>query len=283
MLPVLVFAVALLHCKVCGYHMRSPLIATGLKNAAPATLSVAVLLPFLSPLPSALADDRHAQGQAKMTAKVSMDVNVGVKSNNQRVQLGLYGEEAPTSTKFFLNMCQGDVSRGLSYEGAQVSKVVKDSQIEVGKFASGSDKKLETYTSSTGVTRTRTIDKADMAKFDDKNDLRHDSAGVVSMKKGGGFFGFTIAPAPNVNLDEENVVIGRVIEGMNVISMINEVPTSKEDSLGMKRGKKACLSLTLFTYIYTYSYQYSYSCHSYHHHLYQGFPVLVRGSIQGPR
>ena len=83
--------------------------------------------------------------------------------------------------------------------------------------------------------------------------MRHDSPGVVSMRKGGEFFGFTIAPAPNVNLDEENVVIGRVIEGMNVISMINEVPTSKEDSLGMKRGKKACLSLTLLTYTYTYT------------------------------
>ena len=217
-----------------GYHVCERLKSC--IRTVTATFSATVLFnSFIAPPIAVLADD-GTSASPKVTAKVSMDFTVGVNKNNQRVQLGLYGEDAPTSTKFFLNMCQGDPSKGLSYDGAQVSKVVKDSQIEVGKFAFGSDKKLETYTSSTGVTRTRTIDKADMAKFDDNNNLRHDSAGIVSMKKGGGSFGFSIAPAPNANLDQENVVIGRVIEGMDVVTLMNEVPTSKEDRLGMKAG-----------------------------------------------
>jgi cyclophilin family peptidyl-prolyl cis-trans isomerase len=61
--------------------------------------------------------------------------------------------------------------------------------------------------------------------------LRHDSPGVVSVRRGNdGGFGFTInrGGGPIINeandLDKENIVIGRVLEGMDVVLRINEVP-----------------------------------------------------------
>lgn len=62
---------------------------------------------------------------------------------------------------------------------------------------------------------------------EDSNPLRHDAAGIVSVKKGGGEFEFTIAPAPNPELDEENVVIGRVLQGIEVVEALNRAPVSQ--------------------------------------------------------
>lgn len=71
----------------------------------------------------------------------------------------------------------------------------------------------------------------------------HSKAGYVSAKRGGGSYEFTINPKPNTNLDKENIVFGKVLEGMDVIEKINGVPTSKEDPIGSKEkfaaaGKK---------------------------------------------
>lgn len=188
-----------------------------------------------------VAEKRRASNE-KVTAKVGMEIAIGAnKRDTSKLQIGLFGEDAPTASKFFLNMCQGDLGKGLSYNGAQVSKVVKDYQIEVNKFSSGSDKKLERVTSTTGVTRTKAVEQTDLVRFDDNNDLQHDVPGIVSMKRGGGSFGFTIAPGPNEDLDEGNVVVGKVMnqEGLDLIDRINQVPTSKEDFLGMKQGFSA--------------------------------------------
>jgi hypothetical protein len=45
---------------------------------------------------------------------------------------------------------------------------------------------------------------------EDINTLIH-QAGSVSIKKGGGEFEFTISPGPSKDLDEENIVFGKVL------------------------------------------------------------------------
>lgn len=136
-----------------------------------------------------------------------------------------------------MSVCQGQSGLGgLSYDGAQVSQIIKDEFIAVNKFALGLDKKQETIRNSVGVVRMRSKDLAEDVVFDDKNDLTHDVPGIISMKKGGGNFGFTISPGPNEDLDDNNVVIGRVLSGLDVINKLNEVPVSKEDGLGSKGG-----------------------------------------------
>ena len=56
------------------------------------------------------------------------------------------------------------------------------------------------------------------------------------MRRGGGSFDFTIAPRPNADLDKGNIIIGKVIEGVDVIEEINDIPTSREDILGTKQA-----------------------------------------------
>jgi cyclophilin family peptidyl-prolyl cis-trans isomerase len=62
---------------------------------------------------------------------------------------------------------------------------------------------------------------------EDSNVLKHDAPGIISVKKGGGEFEFTIAPGPNPDLDKENIVIGKVIEGMGTVAALNAAPVSQ--------------------------------------------------------
>ena len=87
------------------------------------------------------------------------------------------------------------------------------------------------------------------------NELRHDVGGVVSVRKGiDGGFGFTIYPGPgpsnsntnsntnsnsNTNkaakeLDEDNLVIGRVIQGQEIIARLNQMPVVQSSGFGYK-------------------------------------------------
>ena len=159
--------------------------------------------------------------EEKVTSKVQMDFSIA-RGKPESVMIGLFGNEAPTATNFFMNVCEGKAGmQGLSFDGAQVSKIVKDEFIEVNKvslssftilyirihsslhlyqFALGGNLQQETYRSESGVTRIRSIDLAAKLKLPDLvngNDLSHDVPGIISMRRGGGNFGFTIAPGPN--------------------------------------------------------------------------------------
>eukprot|EP01041_Mallomonas_annulata_P003324 gene3324-6578_t len=170
-----------------------------------------------------------------ITSKVDLDVSINRKPA-ERISIGLYGNEAPIATKIFLSVCSGEYQEGVSYDYSQISRVQKDKLIEIGKFALGSAQKQETWMDSVGKVRIRNRDKAEKAIHNDANDLKHDSPGVVSVPKGGKSFLFTIAPNANTNLDEDNLVIGKVLTGQEVIEKINNVPVSREDILGTKKG-----------------------------------------------
>ena len=77
---------------------------------------------------------------------------------------------------------------------------------------------------------------AEDASHDDENEFRHSIDGVVSVPTGGKTFEFTIAQKPNPALDQDHLVIGRVLSGFEVLEKINDIPVSKEDVIGTKQG-----------------------------------------------
>ena len=219
------------------FHKYHPTLRQRTISAAIAVL----VLPFCSiasdqEIPSAVLDT--GPRQAKITAQVYLDVSVA-RGPAERITLAVYGDDAPAASKFFLSICKGDYGEGVSYDGAQVSRIETDKRIDVGKLSKGGNKKQETWMDGMGKVRIRSVSLASKAIHRDQNDLHHDAAGVLSVKKGGGTFDFTIAPQSNSQLDSENVVIGKVISGMDVVSKINQVPASKEDLLGSKGGFSA--------------------------------------------
>ena len=64
---------------------------------------------------------------------------------------------------------------------------------------------------------------------DGPNGVAHDAAGLLSVRRGGGSFEFTLTPRPNARLDAENLVIGQVLGGMEVLERINTLPTNNYD------------------------------------------------------
>jgi peptidyl-prolyl cis-trans isomerase B (cyclophilin B) len=173
-----------------------------------------------------------------VTSEVYLDVSVA-RGPAERITLGVFGDDAPAASKFFLSICKGDYGEGVSYDGAQVSRIQTDKRIDVGKLAKGGNKKQETWMDNMGKVRIRSVSLASKATHNDHNQLLHDAPGVLSVKRGGGTFDFTIAPQLNPALDGENVVIGKVLRGMDVVDKINKIPTSKEDLIGSKGGFSA--------------------------------------------
>jgi peptidyl-prolyl cis-trans isomerase B (cyclophilin B) len=187
-------------------------------------------------VPSAATSVVRKEG--KVTSEVYLDVSVA-RGPAERITLGVFGDDAPAASKFFLSICKGDYGEGVSYDGAQVSRIQTDKRIDVGKLAKGGNKKQETWMDNMGKVRIRSVSLASKATHNDQNDLLHDAPGVLSVKRGGGTFDFTIAPQLNPALDGENVVIGKVLRGMDVVDKINKIPVSKEDLIGSKGGFSA--------------------------------------------
>ena len=163
-----------------------------------------------------------------ITSQAYLDISIA-RQKPQRVTLGLYGKDAPGASKFFLSVCKGDYGDGVSYDGSQVSLVQKDELITVGKLAYGGGKATEIKDG-----KIRAYNLAERFVNTDSNELKHDMSGLVSVPKQGGTFEFNISPKPNLDLDEDNLVIGQVMQGMEVIDEINNIPVSREDGIGSK-------------------------------------------------
>ena len=163
-----------------------------------------------------------------ITSKAYLDVSIA-RQKPQRVTLGLYGTAAPGASKFFLSVCKGDYGDGVSYDGSQVSLVQKDELITVGKLAYGGGKSTEIKDG-----KIRAYNLAESFVNTDSNDQKHDISGLLSVPRRGGTFEFNISPKPNLDLDEENLIIGQVMQGMEVIDEINNIPVNREDGIGSK-------------------------------------------------
>ena len=205
-----------------------------------------------SPIPIAVP----LSAQAIVTAKVFIDLkglpiednDTGERnlSNPNRIIIGLFGKDAPQSVSIlqqlfspngFPSKCKPAEKRLLQREQLEANKVYR-SCIDL------QDVKGVTYDLSS-VWRVVTDERIDLGAVSGKfvsreypnfieengtNKLTHDTEGVVSVRKGNNSgFGFTIYPGRTSysdtvkDLDEDNIVVGRVLEGMDVVKKLNSV------------------------------------------------------------
>jgi len=141
-----------------------------------------------------------------------------------RVVVGLWGEEAPTSVQTFAQLCGKTYPGGLSYAYSAMSKVFPNQLVVLGKITGDGTKKVDKKIDETGRVRVTYTDRATYETANtDSPSTSHSSEGLVSVRRGGGTFEFGVTLQPMPDLDRDYIVIGQVLEGMDVIKRLSRV------------------------------------------------------------
>lgn len=197
----------------------------------------------------AFAETTSSVNNAKITSKIFVtlkglptDESNSDPNSESTFVIGLFGDDAPgpvsileklVSSNGYPALCKPKEIRTLQREQLEANKVY-NSCMET------QDTKGVNYDLSTvwRVEKDKRIDLGavsgkfvarEFPNFEGRNEYKHDTEGVVSVRRGNdGGFGFTIYPGStgttNAELDEENIVVGKVIEGMDVVRRLNTAP-----------------------------------------------------------
>ncbi len=153
------------------------------------------------------------------------DLTATIHTTEGDVEVELYDERVPRTVGNFVDLATGDrewehpdtgetVEEPL-YDDVPFHRVIDDFMIQTGD-PTGTGRGGPGYT------------------FDDEfhDELSHDEAGVLSMANrgpdtNGSQFFVTLAPQPH--LDDRHAVFGRVVDGMDTVRAIADVPTDSND------------------------------------------------------
>ena len=150
-----------------------------------------------------------------VTDRVYFDIAVDGEPAG-RIVMGLYGEEVPITARNFRELATGE--NGFGYEGSVFHRVIPGFMMQGGDFTRGNG------------TGGRSIYGA---KSSSENfGVAHTQRGLLSMANSGpdtngSQFFITFAETPW--LDGRHVVFGEVLEGFEVLDMVEGLPTGPRD------------------------------------------------------
>ena len=179
-------------------------------------------------------------------------------TETKRIVIGLFGKDAPACTEKLKMLvtskglpapCRPKAERSLQKEQLEANKVynscIESEEIGVSLKYSTIWRVIKNERIDMGAVTGRFVAREypNWQEPSESPDLKHDAPGVVSVRRGNdGGFGFTIYPGNGKDaevLDEDHIVVGKVLEGMDVVQELNEVPvitSSKVNYMGLTGG-----------------------------------------------
>jgi len=140
-----------------------------------------------------------------------------------RIVIELFLDVTPATAENFRRICNGEFRQNgkvMSYKGSKFHRVIPGFMCQGGDII---------YGNGTGGTNIYNPG----GRFDDENfKLKHNAPGMLSMANSGPNTNgcqFFLTTVPTPHLDGKHVVFGKVIEGMDVVQMIERTKTDRND------------------------------------------------------